>query len=127
MITERGDLDVLLKKFKDWTKPKTNTLDVAFRQWQQESLTLPEYIDKTTILCDQCEYFIEAQDRLLSEAIEIRLCSREACYKWIEKGLSITPEEAIVITQNEEATGSSGINRRNALIPRNKDSSRGRP
>ena len=48
---------MLLKKFIEWTKPKSNTLAAAanFRGLEQGDLSLAEYIDKATILCDQCE------------------------------------------------------------------------
>ena len=47
---------MLLKKFKDWTKPKSTALAAAaaaaFRQLDQGCLTLAEHIDKATNLCD---------------------------------------------------------------------------
>ena len=97
---------VLLQKFLDWTKPKSNALAAAanFRRLEQGDLSLAEYIDKATILCDQCEYSPEARDRLLRDAIVIGLRSREAYFKCIEKGSALTLEEAITIAQNEDAT-----------------------
>ena len=46
----------------------------------------------------------EARDRLLRDAIVIGLRSKEAYYKCIEKGSGYTLEEAIEITQNQDAT-----------------------
>ena len=95
-----------VKKFVEWTKPKSNALAAAanFRRLKQGDLSLAEYIDKATILCDQCEYPPEARNRLLQDAIVIGLCSKEGYYKCIEKGSGYTLEEAIEITQNQDAT-----------------------
>ena len=71
---------------------------------EQGDLSLAEYIDKATILCDQCDYPPEARDRLLRDAIVIGLRSKEAYYKCIEKGSELTLEEAIEIAQNQDAT-----------------------
>ena len=103
---QKGDPGVLLKKFVEWTKPKSNALAAAanFRRLEQGDLSLAEYIDKATILCDQCEYPPEARDRLLRDAIVIGLRSKEAYYKCIEKGSELTLEEAIEIAQNQDAT-----------------------
>ena len=103
---QKGDPSVLLKKFVEWTKPKSNALAAAsnFRRLEQGDLSLAEYIDKATILCDQCEYPPEARDRLLRDAIVIGLRSKEAYYKCIEKGSALTLEEAIEIAQNQDAT-----------------------
>ena len=92
---QKGDPGVLLKKFVQWTKPKSNALAAAanFRRLEQGDLSLAEYIDKATILCDQCEYPPEARDRLLRDAIVIGLRSKEAYYKCIEKGSELTLEE----------------------------------
>ena len=97
---------VLLQKFLDWTKPKSNALAAAanFRRLEQGDLSLAEYIDKATILCDQSEYPPEARDRLLRDEIVIGLRSREAYFKCIEKGSALTLEEAITIAQYEDAT-----------------------
>ena len=98
---------MLLKKFVEWTKPKSNALAAAsnFRRLlEQGDLSLAEYIDKATILCDQCEYPPEARDRLLRDAIVIGLRSKEAYYKCIEKGSALTLEEAKEIAQNQDAT-----------------------
>lgn len=51
-----------------------------------ESRPVAEYIDRVTILCDQCEYPPEARDRLLRDAIVIGIRSKEAYYKCIEQG-----------------------------------------
>ena len=90
----------------EWTKPKSNTLAATanFRRLEQGDLSLAEYIDKATILCDQCEYPPEARDRLLRDAIVIGLGSKEAYYKCIEEGSALTLEEAIEIAQNQDAT-----------------------
>ncbi|KAK2557878.1 hypothetical protein P5673_019855 [Acropora cervicornis] len=103
---QKGDPRVLLKKFVEWTKPKSNALAAAanFRRLEQGDLSLAEYIDKATILCDQCEYPPEARDPLLWDAIVIGLRSKEAYYKCIEKGSELTLEEAIEIAQNQDAT-----------------------
>ena len=103
---QKGDPSVLLKKFVEWTKPKSNALAAAanFRRLEQGNLSLAEYIDKATILCDQCEYPPEARDRLLRDAIVIGLRSKEAYYKCIAKGSALTLEEAIEIAQNQDAT-----------------------
>ena len=103
---QKGDPGVLLKKFVKWTKPKSNALAAAanFRRLDQGDLSLAEYIDKATILCDQCEYPPEARDRLLRDAIVIGLRSKEAYYKCIDKGSELTLEEAIEIAQNQDAT-----------------------
>ena len=68
------------------------------------NLSLTEYIDKATILCDQCEYPPEARDRLPRDAIVIGLRSKEAYYKCIEKGSELTLGEALEIAQNQDAT-----------------------
>ena len=103
---QKGDPSMLLKKFVEWTKPKSNALAAAanFRRLEQGDLSLAEYIDKATILCGQCEYPPEARDRLLRDAIVIGLRSKEAYYKCIEKGSALTLEEAIEIAQNQDAT-----------------------
>ena len=58
-----------VKKFVEWTKPKSNALAAAanFRHLEQGDLSLAEYIEKATILCDQCEYLPKAPDRLLRD------------------------------------------------------------
>ena len=103
---QKGDPSVLLKKFVEWTKPNSNALAAAgnFRRLEQGDLSVAEYIDKATILCDQCEYPPEARDRLLRDAIVIGLRSKEAYYKCIEKGSALTLEEALEIAQNQDAT-----------------------
>jgi len=80
-----------------WTKPKSNALAAAakFRHLEQGDLSLAEYINKATILCDQCEYPPDACDRLLRDATVIGLRSKEAYYKCIEEGSGLTMEEAI--------------------------------
>ena len=105
-MEEKRDPSVLLKKFKEWTKPKSNALAAAsdFRGLEQGDLSLAQYIDKATILCNQCEYPPEARDWLLRDAIVIGLCSKEAYYKCIEKGSELMLEEAIEIAQNQDAT-----------------------
>ena len=105
-VEQKGDPSVLLKKFVEWTKPKSNALAAAanFCPLEQGDLSLAEYIDKATILCDQCEYPPEARNRLLWDAIVIGLRSKEAYYKCIEKGSALTLEEAIEIAQNQDAT-----------------------
>ena len=92
---QKKDPKVLLQKFLDWTKPKSNALAAAanFRRLEQGDLSLAEYIDKATILCNQCEYPLEARDRLLRDAIVIGLCSQEAYFKCIEKGSALPLEE----------------------------------
>ena len=70
-------------------------------QQQQGDLSLAEYIDKATILCNQCEYPPEACDRLLGDVIVIGLHSKEAYDKCIEKGSALTLEEVIEIAQNQ--------------------------
>ena len=96
---EEGSENSLTKVAKDWTKPKSNALAAAanFRPLEQVNLSLAEYIDKATVLCDQC-------DRLLRDAIVIGLRSRETYFKCIEKSAALTLEEAIAIAQNEDAT-----------------------
>ena len=105
-MEEKRDPSVLLKKFMEWTKPKSNALAAAsnFRGLEQGDLSLAQYIDKATILCNQCEYPPEACDWLLRDAIVIGLCSKEAYYKCIEKGSELMLEEAIEIAQNQDAT-----------------------
>ena len=97
---------MLLKKFIEWTKPKSNALAAAsnFRHLEQGDLSLAEYIGKATILCDQCEYPPEARNQLPRDAIVIGLPSKEAYYKRIEKDSELMLEEAIEITQNQDAT-----------------------
>ncbi|CAH3142895.1 unnamed protein product [Pocillopora meandrina] len=89
-MEEKRDPSVLLKKFMEWTKPKSNALAAAsnFRGLEQGDLSLAQYIDKATILCNQCEYPPEAQ----------------AYYKCIEKDSELMLEEAIEIAQNQDAT-----------------------
>lgn len=103
---EKGDPSVLFKKFVEWTKPKSNALAAAsnFCHLEQGDLSLAEYLDKATILCDQCEYPLEARNRLLLDATVIGLRSKEAYYKCIENGSELTLEEAIEIAQNQDAT-----------------------
>ena len=105
-MEEKRDPSVLLKKFMEWTKPKSNALAAAsnFRGLEQGDLSLAQYIDKATILCNQCEYPPEAFDWLLRDAIVIGLCSKEAYFKCIEKGSELMLEEAIEIAQNQDAT-----------------------
>ena len=69
-----------------WAKPKSNALAAAsnFRRLEQGDFSLAEYIDKASILYDQCEYPSEARDRLLRDAIVIGLRFKEAYYKCIE-------------------------------------------
>ena len=64
----------------EWTKPKSNALAAAanFLRLEQGDLTLAEYIDKATVLCNQCEYPPEARNQLLRDAIVIGLCFKEA-------------------------------------------------
>ena len=71
---------MLLKKFVEWTKPKSNAFAAAanFPRLEQGDLSLAEYIDKATILCDQCEHPPKARDRLLRDAIVMGLRSKEA-------------------------------------------------
>jgi len=45
-----------------------------------------------------------ARDRLLRDALVIRLLSKEANYKCIEKRSALTLEEAIEIAQTQDAT-----------------------
>ena len=61
-MEEKRDPSVLLKKFMEWTKPKSNALAAAsnFRGLEQGDLSLAQYIDKATILCNQSEYPPEA-------------------------------------------------------------------
>ena len=105
-MEQKGDRSVLLKKFVEWTKLKSNALAAVsnFCHLEQGDLSLAEYIDKATILCDQCEYPPESRDRLLRDAILIGLRSKEAYYKCIEKGSALMLEEAIEIAQNQDAT-----------------------
>ena len=90
----------------EWTKPKSNALAAAanFRRLEQGDLSLAEYIDKATFLCDQCEYPPAAHDQLIRDAIVIGLRFKEAYYKCIKKGSALTLEEAIEIAQNQDAT-----------------------
>ena len=105
---QKKDPKILLQKFLDWTKRKSNALAAAanFRRLEQGDLSLAEYIDKATVLCDQCEYPPEARDKLLRDAIVIGQRFLEAYFKCIEKGSVLTLEEAITIVQNEDATAS---------------------
>ena len=105
---ERQDPNMLLKTLLDWIKPKSNVLAaaVACRLLEQGNLSLAKYIDKATVLCDQCEYPPEARDRMLKDAIVIGLRSRDAYYKYIEKGSSLSLNEAIEIAQSADATAS---------------------
>ena len=73
--------------------------------WSKVILALQtQYIGKATILCDQCEYPPEARNQLPRDAIVIGLPSKEAYYKRIEKDSELMLEEAIEITQNQDAT-----------------------
>lgn len=103
---EKGDPSMLLKKFVEWTKPKSDALAAAanIRHLEQRDLSLSEYIGKATISCDQCEYPPEARDRLLWDAIGIRLRYKEAYYKCTEKGSAVMLEGAISIAQNQDGT-----------------------
>ena len=84
---EKGDPSKLLKKLVEWTKPKSDALAASanFRRLEQGDLSLSESIKKATILCDHCEYPPETRDRLLRDAIVIRLHYKEAYYKCIKK------------------------------------------
>ena len=103
---QRASPATLLQKLEDWTKPRSNELAAAarFRELQQGNLSLAEYIDKATIMCDQCGYPEEARDRLLRDAIVIGLRSREAYYKCIERGTDLTLAQAQQIAESAEAT-----------------------
>ena len=92
---QKGDPSVLVRMFVEWTKPKSNALAAAakFRRLEQGDLSLSEYIDKATVLCDQCEYPSEARERLLRDAIVMGLRSKDAYYKCIERGSSLTLEK----------------------------------
>lgn len=99
---------MLLKKFIDWTKLKFNMLAALanFHRLGQGGLSLAEYTDKATILCDQCEYPPAAHNRLLQDAIVIGLCSIEANDKCIERGWALTLVEEITIAHSQDATAS---------------------
>ena len=103
---QKADPSVLLRKFVDWTRPKSNALAAAanFRRLEKGALSLSEYIDKATVLCDQCEYIPEARDRLLRDAIVMELRSKKVYHKCVEKGSALTLEETITIAQNQNAT-----------------------
>ena len=103
---QRGNPDTILERLIAWTKPKSNELIAAsaFRRLEQGSLSVSEYIDKATVLCDQCKYPQEARDRLLRDAIVIGLQSKEAYYRCIEKGSDLTLQEAMTIARNHEDT-----------------------
>lgn len=103
---EKRDPSVLLEKFLHWTKPKSNALAAAanFHRLKQGDLSLAEYIDKATFLCDQCEYPPAARDRLLRDAIVNGLRSKEAYDKCIARGSALTLEEVITISQSQNAT-----------------------
>ncbi len=91
-----------MEQLKNWTKPRANQIAAAaeFRRLEQGTDTLAEYIDKATILCDHCEYEPEdAKKRLLRDAIVIGLRSREAYFKYIQKGSDLTLDQAIEIAQ----------------------------
>ncbi|PFX34396.1 Retrovirus-related Pol polyprotein from transposon 17.6 [Stylophora pistillata] len=121
---EKGDPNVLFKKFVEWTKPKSNALTGAsnFPRLEQGDLSLAEYIDKATILCHQCEYPPKARDRLLRDAIVIGLrykCIEKANhYKW----KFINSKE----TGNEEPTGTDSSNRDQLPVIRNREGQRGK-
>ena len=105
---DRGNPETLLQKFVEWTKPRSNQLVAvtALRRFEQGHLSLAVYIDRATILCDQCEYPDGARDRLLRDAIVMGLRSKEAYYRCIEKGSTLTLEEAIVIARSHDDTTS---------------------
>jgi len=103
---QRSNPTNLLDKLVDWTKPRSNELAAAakLRELQQGNMSLAEYIDKATVMVDQCGYPEQARDRLLRDAIVIGLKSRHAYFKCIEKGSSLTLQEAIQIAESSEAT-----------------------
>ena len=103
---QKSDPEVIFSKLKEWTQPKSNELIAAttFRRLEQGNLTLSEYIDKATILCDQCNYPEDARDRLLRDAIVIGLRSKEAYYRCIDKGSALTLDEALNIARSHDDT-----------------------
>jgi len=106
-MEQKADPSVLLKKFLEWTKPKSSALAAAsnFRRVEQGDLSLAEYIDRATILCDQCEYHPEARDRLLRDSIVIGFAPKRRIKSASKKDQSaLTLEEAIEIAQNQDAT-----------------------
>ena len=74
------------------------------RQLEQGDLSLAEYIEKATFLCDQCQYPPEVRDWLLRDAIVIGLRSKEPITSALKKGSALTLEETIEIAQNGDAT-----------------------
>lgn len=87
-MSQRGEPNLLLKKFLEWTKSKSNALGAStnFGHLKQGYFSLAKYIDKATTLCDHFEYPPEAYDRLLRDVI-----------KWLDSPL-----------QMEVGTGSLG-------------------
>ena len=83
---------------------------MSFKQQEHSDIwsrgTLAEFIDKTTIFCDHCNYPEEACEWLLRDAIIIGLWSKEAYFKCMEKGSNLTLKQAIEIAENEEAMSS---------------------
>ena len=91
---------------KENCKPKSNLQLVAtkFKIPQQGGLSLPEFITKDSLLCDQCEYLVEAKHRLLHNAIVMGGISQKAYYKCTEKYSNLTIVEALHILQSEGLT-----------------------
>ena len=75
-------------------KPKSNKLQAAtaFRHLKWGNTTLSDFIDKATILCDQCNC---PGEWLLWDAVVLGLWSREAYFKFIEKGSNLTLNQAL--------------------------------
>ena len=55
-------------------------------------------------MVESCPYPSEARDRILRDAIVIGIKSEKAFYKCMEKGSSLTLEEALEIVQSEDST-----------------------
>ena len=87
-----------------YTTDEVHRLDNTLVQWasssnslqtsKAEELYLAEFIDKATILCDQCNYPEEAHEWLFQDAVVIGFWFREAYFKCIEKGSYLTLNQA---------------------------------
>ena len=92
-------------KFRlSWTKPNIIAASVNIRRLQQGGLSLPKYIEKATVLCEQSENPPKVRDRLPREGLVIGSHFSEPYYKCIDEDLGLPLEEGIAISQERLMT-----------------------
>ena len=59
----------ILDNLQDYCKPKSNTplMAIEFNKPEQVDLSLPEFITKVGLLCNQCEYPADTKVRALQD------------------------------------------------------------